>query len=80
MTLTTWIGGFTQWEIILVGFIVGFLVREFISIIPSRKRKPKNFLGLRELIDRRYAQLIEGAKGYHEIVEILNEVEKNAKR
>jgi predicted branched-subunit amino acid permease len=80
MTIEIWIEGLAIWQVALTGFAVGFLLSIIIKIINIRREKPKNFLGLRILIDKRYAQLIEGAKGYHEITEILNEVERNGHR
>lgn len=59
----------------LLGFIMGIVLMKY-----AIKKKKRKFVALRELIDKRYAQLIEGAKGYHEIVKVLDEVESNAQR
>lgn len=59
----------------LLGFIMGIVLIKY-----AIKKKKRKFVALRELIDKRYAQLIEGAKGYHEIVKVLDEVESNAQR
>jgi len=72
-----------SFQLDLTSTAIGMVVAFFLIIIwrwIKKKKKPTKFVGLRELIDLRYKQLIEGAKGYHEITEILDEVEKGAKR
>ena len=80
MAFYEWIIGLSQLETFIFGIGAGVIVILLLSKLFIKKKKPKQFLGLRELIHKRYAQLIEGAKGYHEIIEVLNEVERNAER